>query len=64
MSDKALDIGSYRTGGFHLLLCDLQVGFVGVIVGIQLQSFFIVIYSFCVFVEAGQSQAETTSNTS
>lgn len=50
---------SYWAGGLHLLLCDLQVGFVGVVVGVELQSLLIVTGCFCVFVEAGQSQAET-----
>lgn len=50
---------SYWTGRFHLLLCDLQVGFVGVVVGVELQSFLIVTGCFCVFVETRQSQTET-----
>lgn len=55
---------SHRTGRVHLLLCDLQIGFVGVIIRVELQSFLIVTDCFCVFVEAGQSQTETQDDKS
>lgn len=55
---------SHRTGRVHLLLCDLQIGFVGVVIWVELQSLLIVTDCFCVFVEAGQSQTETQDDTS
>lgn len=55
---------SHRTGRVHLLLCDLQIGFVGVVIWVELQSLLIVTDCFCVFVEAGQSQTETQDDKS
>ena len=48
---------SYWAAGLDLLLSNLQVGLVGVVVRVQLQSLLIVAYCLRVLVKAGESQS-------